>query len=544
MPEIGPTTRAENLERLGRDQFDVCIIGGGITGAGIALDAASRGLSVALVERDDFASGTSSKSSKLIHGGLRYLAQKEFALTWESVRERDLLRRLAPHLVTPQRFLYPAFRRNKESKLAPIGLAIYDTIAGARGFGRHRRAGASTIRELAPLLDPKRVVAAWTYYDARADDARLVFEIIRTAHDHGAVVANHIAVEGFSKQGGRLGAALARDAVGGKQIEVRARVFVNAAGVWAGRVAGLDDAERAPKLRPAKGIHLVVPASVLPLRAACIFPSPERDRRQVFGVPWDSVVLLGTTDTDYAGSVDEPTLDEDEIRYLLDATNKAFGLGLTASDVIGGIAGFRPLLDAASGRTADLSRRHAIVHSPAGLVTITGGKLTTYRRMAADATDAVCRDLGARATSRTHRIPIGISGPVDVVRAKARAAAEESGVDAAEADRLVGVYGDRAASVVALAGEDSAFAARVSPTAPTLLAEVAWAFRSEMAVSVEDALARRTRLALWDREGGLGDRAAIGRASGMSAADLARDADTFSVRLRRERGALAARPTP
>ncbi|MBI4729621.1 MAG: glycerol-3-phosphate dehydrogenase/oxidase [Acidobacteria bacterium] len=542
MPQIGPTSREECIERLARETFDVCVVGGGITGAGIALDAASRGLSVALVERGDFASGTSSKSSKFVHGGLRYLANYDFGLSWEAAQERDLLRRLAPHVVRPVQFLWPAFRHGLEATLAPVGLTIYDLLSTGRGFRRHRRARPESIRRLAPTLRHDRVHAAWTYWDARADDARLVFEILRTAHGLGAAIANYSAVRGFDKARGRAAAALVEDIHGDRPIAVRAGSIVNAAGVWAGEVASLDDPALAPKLRPAKGIHLTVPAARLPLRSACIVPSISRDGRSVFAFPWGPVVGLGTTDTEYSGPLDSPAVGSDDAAYILSAVNTWFDTDLSPTDAIAGWAGLRPLLEGGAERTADLSRRHAITTSPSGVITITGGKLTTYRRMARDAVDLVCERLGVRARCCTARLPIGLAASPRALYEETRALAARLGLDPDVARHLVAAHGDRAPDVLALVAEDPTLGAPVAPPLPDLLAEIAFAFRAEMAVTLEDALARRTRLALQDSAGGLGDLEAVRRAAGLPRKRLQAEARVYAAALAAERGPVPPPP--
>lgn len=541
MLPIGPTTREENLERLGRETFDVVVVGGGITGAGIALDAASRGLRVALVEKGDFASGTSSRSSKLVHGGLRYLAQYDFALTWEAAHERDLLRRLAPHLVRPLLFLYPILRRGAEARFARIGLTVYDAVAGRHGFERHRRAREPGVRELAPTLDVSRLEAAWTYWDAVTDDARLVFEVLRTAHAFGAVVANYVRATGFERTGGRIAAVEASDEIGGGRLGVRSRVVVNATGVWAHEVGTLDDHAAAPRLRPAKGIHLVVPAAKVPLGAACIVPSGAHDRRSLFALPWGGVVVLGTTDTEYDGSLEQPSVTEADVDYLLAGINRFLRAGVDRSDVIAAWAGLRPLLTGTSARTADLSRRHAISVSPAGLVTITGGKLTTYRRMAADAVDRVCRPLGAPTRSRTSRVPIGLARPIEAIVADTAGLARRLGTDPAVARRLVQSYGDRAPAVLGLATGEPSLGEPLGEDG-MITAELVWAVRHEMAQTLEDVLARRTRLSLTDAAGGL-----AGRAPALVAAELGRDpeqagreAAAYAARLAAERGPVAS----
>ena len=549
VPEIGRDTRAENLERMERETFDVFVVGGGITGAGVALDAASRGLKVALVDKGDFASGTSSKSSKMIHGGLRYLAQYDFRLTWEASRERDRLRRLAPHLVRPLQFLFPAYKKGTATRFATIGLTLYDLVAGGRGFARHRRARAEDIRTLAPPLDPTRTVAAWTYWDARTDDARLVLEVLRTAHGFGAVFANHACVRGFETSGGRIAAARVEDAVTGAQFAVRARAFVNAAGIWADEVGAHDPHTAAPPLRPAKGIHLVVPRARAPVNAGLVVPSVRRDGRSLFAVPWGPNVVLGTTDTEYSGPLDAPSVDDEDVRYTLDAASWSLGTDLVPGDVISAWAGLRPLLAGAGGpetRTADLSRTHHLSASKAGLITITGGKLTTYRRMAADAVDLVCSTLGVAARCRTARLPIGITRPLDGLQREARATAERAGLDPATADHLVEGHGDRAPQLLALVAEDASLGRALVPGLPWIAAEVVWAARREMTVTLSDALERRTRLSLADPGAGLGSAAPaiVARELGWSDEEAAAQAAEVARRVGGERGPVAPVTVP
>lgn len=544
VPEIGPDTRAENLQRLEREAFDVCVVGGGITGAGVALDAAGRGLSVALVERDDFASGTSSRSSKMVHGGLRYLAQYDFRLTWEASRERDLLRRLAPQLVRPQRFLFPAYKKGIQTRFATIGLTMYDIVAGRKGFGRHRRANDADIERLTPSLDPKRVVGAWTYWDATTDDARLVFEVLRTAHGFGAVVVNHARVHGFDTPGGTIAAAFVSDEMTGTEVTVRARCIVNAAGVWADEVGRLEARSAAPPIRPAKGIHLVVPASAVPVRSAVVIPSVARDRRSLFAIPgWGDTVVLGTTDTTYDGPLDAPSVDDDDVRYTLSAVNWSLGVDVKPSDVVSAWAGLRPLLAGAGGpeaRTADLSRTQHLSASPAGLVTITGGKLTTYRRMAADTVDLVCSRLGVRTRSCTKRLTIGLTRPLGGLLAETIAGAAGAGISEASARHLVETFGDRAPAVLELAASDSALAAPLVPGLPWLAAEAVWAVDREMATSLSDVLERRTRLSLADQNAGLTSEAPglVGRRLRLGPA-MASQVTALAARVAQERGPVA-----
>ncbi|MFP5370993.1 MAG: FAD-dependent oxidoreductase, partial [Actinomycetes bacterium] len=385
--------RAAALERLGRDRFDVLVVGGGATGCGVALDAAARGLSVALVEKDDFASGTSSRSSKLVHGGLRYLQQKEFALVYENLQERQRLLRNAPHLVRLLPFLIPVFGKggfgNKAyAKTISSALWLYDLTGGWRVGKLHKRISRVEALEHLPTLRTDTLVDAFLYYDAQTDDARLTLALARTAAiDHGACVVNHARVVALTKDGtGRAdGAVLAGDGCDG--VTVRARCVVNATGVWADELRRMD--APAPRtIRPAKGIHLTVPSTALPCDVAAVVTAA--DKRSIFVVPWRAadgglpLTYLGTTDTDYEGPIDDPQCTPEDVAYVLDTVNRWVSRPLSPDDVVGTWAGLRPLLvgEDLAEKTKDLSRRHKVTTSDSGVVSIGGGKLTTYRKMA------------------------------------------------------------------------------------------------------------------------------------------------------------------
>ncbi len=426
--------------RLGAELFDVLVIGGGITGAGVALDAATRGLRTAIVERDDWASGTSSKSSKLVHGGLRYLQQKEYRLVYENLAERQALLRNAPHLVSELPFLIPLFGRDgvvnaAVSKAYTTALWLYDLTGGLRIGKPHRRITRDEALRHLPTLRADCVAAAFVYYDARTDDARLTLALVRTAVlDHGAVAANHLGVARLTKDGsGHVDGATLTDGT-----TVRARSVVNAAGVWADDVRALDEALHPHSIRPAKGIHVTVRADRLPCDIAAVLPVP-KDHRSVFVVPWGDRTYVGTTDTDYDGPLDDPSCTPADVAYLLDAVNVATTSNLTAADVIGSWAGLRPLVKgAASERTADLSRRHRVTSSPSGVVTVTGGKLTTYRKMAADTVDA----LGSGRRSRTRRLPL--RGAVGLDQVRSPGAPQRLGIAPDVCAHLVSRYGAEA----------------------------------------------------------------------------------------------------
>ena len=505
-PADAPRTafeRASALARLADEQFDVLVVGGGITGAGVALDAAARGLRTALVEKADFASGTSSKSSKLIHGGLRYLQQKEFRLVYEALAERQRLLANAPHLVTPLPFLIPLFgggglRDTSLARLYSIALWQYDLTGGVRIGKRHRRISRDEALALVPTLDTNRLVAGFLYWDARADDARLALTVLRTAViNYGAVAANYAPVAAIIRRSDTERACGARLEDG---TEIRAQVVVNATGVWSDLVRGLDEGRSvAGWLRPAKGIHLTFPANRLPLKVAAVLPSPG-DRRSVFVVPWGDFTYAGTTDTDYAGPLDDPECTPVDVDYVLAAVNAAMTSPVTREDVVATWAGLRPLVSAArSQRTADLSRRHRMSVSDHGVVTVTGGKLTTYRRMAADTVDTVVGLLG-RGPRRSPTAHLRLLGAVGSASLGDAGAAGRLRVADATLTHLAGRYGTEARTVIAMTEADPELARPLVPGLPYLRAEAVYAARYEMARTLEDVLARRTRALLLARD--------------------------------------------
>ncbi len=499
--------RSVALERLAAEEYDVLVVGGGITGAGVALEASAGGLRTALVERRDFAAGTSSKSSKLVHGGLRYLQQRELGLVHESLLERQRLLVNAPHLVRPLTFLIPLFGRGgvvDKTIVRAFSAALwgYDVVGGWRIGKRHRKITSAEIQAHLPTLRSERVVAGFLYYDASTDDARLTLSVLRTAVlEHGAVAANYAAVTSFARgAGGRITGAVLADGT-----EIRARVVVNATGVWADELRSLDPTDGAPSLRPAKGTHLVVSRSKLPCDTAAVIPVPG-DRRSIFVVPWGDHTYLGTTDTDYDGPLDDPPVTEADVAYILRAVNSWVSTPLQPSDVTATWAGLRPLLASAPGRprqlserTADLSRRHRVVVSAEGLVTITGGKLTTYRKMAEDTLAVVRPALGERRRpSPTRRLPLrGAAGAASLT---GRQVAAELGVEPAVLDHLRQRYGGEAVAVAGLAAGDPGLMAPLVPGLPYLCAEAVYAVRYEMARTLEDVLSRRTRALLLDAE--------------------------------------------
>lgn len=503
--------RRAALDRLGAEEFDVLVVGAGITGAGCALDAASRGLRTALVDRSDFASGTSSKSSKLVHGGIRYLQQREFRLVYEALHERQVALRNAPHLVRVLPFLIPILSRDglinrRIARALGTAMWLYDLTGGWRIRKFHQRISRDEAMVHMPTLRRDNVASAYLYYDARVDDARFTLAIARTAAQHGAVVANYApVVEVLKSTDGKVrGARIQAD---GETIDVRARAVINATGVWADEVRAMDEGSDPDSIRPAKGIHITVPWDLVRNDLAAVVPVP-KDRRSVFVVPWRDTTYVGTTDTEYDGPLDDPQCTPEDIAYLLSALNAAIEGTITEADVVATWAGLRPLLRSArSERTADLSRRHGVHVSESGVVTITGGKLTTYRRMAKDTVDQVTRLVGTRGRCRTKSLPIigseGYEAPPD---------SPEPSIH----EHLAGRYGTEASAVLDLAADPDLGDALV-PGLPYLRAEALFAVRHEMARTVDDVLSRRTRARLLARDA---SAAAAERVARLIAPDL------------------------
>lgn len=527
-PDLSPKVRAANVARLASERFDLLVVGGGISGAGIAAEAASRGLSVALVERGDFASGTSSKSSKLLHGGLRYLEQYRFHLVSEALGERNRLLREAPHVARELPFVYPIEHgRGPKMAQARLGLSVYDALSllhGGKPQWHHRQLDPRKVERDEPCLAGADLLGAIRYLDGLTDDARLVIDVIKTAARLGAVVVNHCEVQAFVRDsGGRAVAALALDAIDQKVCEIRAARILNAAGPWVDAVNLLDDPRQPRKLLPTKGVHAIVPAFTRG-EALAIKSLPHADgrRRWMFVIPWGDRSMIGTTDTAHPGfDKGDRYLDEDteataaEIEYLLQSVNAACpGVELKPSDVISAFGGYRPLI-APQGQAfeSDISREHEIFETPSGILCLAGGKLTTYRVMARQVVDSAIRLLrrdGIRRGLKAGREPIPLGGSPQARQALALASDQAGRLPDREAEvirRLIATYGLAYEDVyrLALAREDlSRELGGLCGLASRTRAEVAFAVRHEMALSVSDVLARRTRIQLLDDQAGLG----------------------------------------
>lgn len=502
MPIEHNFSRNNSLARLAAEDFDVVVIGGGITGAGTALDAASRGLKVALVERDDFASGTSSKSSKLVHGGLRYLQQGDVRLVYQALRERKRLRRNAPHLVHVLPFMIPILTKDgvvskKIARALGSAMWMYDLTGGWRIGRIHRRLSANAAFKHLPTMPRKKLASAYLYYDAEADDARLVLTVLRTAADNGAAIANKCRVDSITSASRTEHLVNVTDSLTGNSFVIRTCAVVNAGGVWADDVRALDEKTHPDTIRPAKGVHLTVPWDKVRNDIAVVIPVP-KDRRSLFVVPWLSngdgtyqFTFIGTTDTDYKGPVNDPQCTKDDIQYVLDALNASVTTDVTFDDVTGVWSGLRPLVkmddtSAKAGRTADLSRRHKVFTSDTGVVTVTGGKLTTYREMAEDAVDAVCDVLGSKKHSRTKSLSLhGVSG--------------RKSTKTQRDVHLDGRYGSDSKAIAQLISNDASLGEPLVAGLPYLRAEAVYAVTHEMATSVDDIFTRRTRARLAHR---------------------------------------------
>jgi glycerol-3-phosphate dehydrogenase len=549
--------RADALATMERESFDLAVVGGGITGAGVALDAASRGYSVALVERSDYSAGTSSRSSKLVHGGLRYLQNFDLGLVREALLERALMVSLAPHLVTPLPLLVPSFEGKRPARLTGVGLNMYDVMAWRRGRdddeewspARHRMIEGEEAVEMVPALGKRGPNAAYVFYDCQTDDARLVLTVLGEAQRFGALCANRCEVTGLVERNARAAGVLVRDTEGGGEFEIGAANVINATGVWADRLRPdeLYREEEVPRIRPSRGTHLILSRDRLPLTEAGVIV-PAGGGRTIFVLPWLGRTLVGTTDNDYEGPLDHVPASEEDVGYLLEAVNAFFAADLGADDLTGAYAGVRPLISTADPkRSVDISRRAELYETSSGLVTITGGKLTTWRRMAKLAVDRIVEREGREAPCRTHEIPLG--EPEDP--------AALQGVPGIEDDtraHLAARYGHAAHDVLRLAAAAPQLQRRICPDLPDIAAEAAFAAGHEQARSLADVLLRRTRLGLLDAraltaDGAEGPRVAahaIGGELGWDEPRVERELDAWAEVAQAEGlvPAAAAAPAP
>jgi glycerol-3-phosphate dehydrogenase len=515
-------TRAETLARLAKETFDVVVIGGGATGAGVVRDATMRKLKVALVEKRDFGSGTSSRSSKLIHGGLRYLQHAQLKLVFEGTSERSLLIGLAPHLVRPIPFLMPTYKGQFPGlAMMDMGLWIYDALAKF-SVHRHTKHRARAVAEREPQLNREKLTGGIVYYDAVTDDARLTLENILESAELGAAVINYARVEGVQRKGSRVSAVEVHDLLGGRSVTVRGRVFVNATGPWSDdTLLRIGETEKR-RLRPTKGTHILVDRARLPANHAVVMAT--HDKRITFTIPWAKRTVIGTTDTDYDGDFDRVVASGADVDYLLRVANHYFpGTKLTRSDVLATWAGLRPLIAADAVKTSDVSREHELFTEPGGVLTITGGKLTTYRRMGREVVDAAverlralgfAEDVGPCVTMRRHvRGGVGLGRAVTPESVADKLAAR-AGIPADVALNLALTYGSRATELLPYLGRDRASQQPLDPEFAYVWAQLDYAVETEMAATVDDFLGRRVPLLLMSRDQGLGVAAEVAKRMG------------------------------
>ncbi|MET0492105.1 MAG: glycerol-3-phosphate dehydrogenase/oxidase [Actinoplanes sp.] len=519
-------------------EVDVLVVGGGVVGAGSALDAATRGLSVGLLEARDFASGTSSRSSKLIHGGLRYLEMLDFALVKEALKERGLiLSRLAPHLTRPVRFLYPLQHRGWERLYAGAGVTLYDTMALSGGLPRHRNLTRRGALRACPALRKDALVGALQYYDAQLDDARHTMFLARTASAYGAHVASRAEVVGFLREGERVTGVKVHDLEHDRTFEVRAQQVINATGVWTDDTQALVGERGQFHVRASKGIHLVVPRDRIQSSTGLILRT---EKSVLFVIPWGRHWIVGTTDTDWALDKAHPAASSTDIDYLLDEVNKVLVTPLQRSDVQGVYAGLRPLLSGESESTSKLSREHTVASPVPGLVVVAGGKYTTYRVMGRDAVDAAVHGLGKSVPrSCTERVPLLGAEGFPALWNRRRVLAEESGLHVARVEHLLGRYGSLVHEILDLIAQDPALGEPIEGAEDYLRAELTYAASHEGARHLEDVLTRRTRISIetFDRGIAAAPVAAelMGAVLGWTAEQRGREVENYLLRVKAER---------
>jgi glycerol-3-phosphate dehydrogenase len=508
------------------ERFDLVVVGGGVTGCGIALDAATRGLSVALVEMRDFAAGTSSRSGKLIHGGLRYMEHMQFGLVRESLTERALmLRHLCPHLVKPMRFMYLLEHRIWERVYIGAGLVLYDTLGGAGAVPRHRHLTQKGARRVAPALRPGAMTGALTFYDSQCDDARHTLTLARTAAAYGAQVATGLKVVGFARHGDRVTGVQVRDGGGGEQFSIDGRHVINAASVWTDELQEMVGGRGKFQVRASKGVHLVVPRDRIEADAAFVVRA-EREP-PIFVRPWHDgrFWMFGTTDTPWRGDLDDPAVDGDDVDYLLRNVNRYIDPPLGRADVVGAFAGLRPLVAGETDETSRLSREHAVESPVPGLTAVAGGKYTTYRVMAKDAVDAAARDLDEPVpASCTDRVPLlGAEGYPALWNRRHRMA-EDTGLDVPHVEHLLNRYGSLVEELAGLMRERPELAEPIEGATDYLRVEASYAASHEGALQLDDVLTRRLHASIEtpDRGKRAGESvgALVGEALGWDAATV------------------------
>ena len=502
--QLNPDQRDSAISQLAGEKFDVLVIGGGVTGVGAALDAASRGLKVALIESQDIAAGTSSRSSKLIHGGLRYLEQYDFKLVREALHERELMvSSLSPHLVKPVGFLFPLTEKFKERTYVGAGLALYDALRGfQRALPWHKHIGQKQINEIAPSLRPDLITGAIKYFDAQVDDARHTMTIARTAARHGAVIATRVSAESLLREGKRVIGVKAKDLVTGKTINISATATIMCAGIWSDELHAKFDLKPGYGVTMSKGVHIVLPGSAIKSNAGIILKTPVS---VLFLIPWGDKWIVGTTDTPYTGDRAEPFASREDVQYILDQANRVLTPKLDLSEIIGVYAGLRPLVaNNKNSATTKLSREHTVDRPAAGFISVAGGKYTTYRIMAKDAVDRAVIELRKLTPeSVTEKLPlVGADGYFALVQQVERLS-EASGLDAQTITHLLNRYGSMISELLVLIDENPKLAAKVDEDLLYIKAEIYYAASNEGARSVDDVISRRTRISFEARDHGV-----------------------------------------
>ena len=492
---LNPDQRAEDLSRLAKEHFDVLVIGGGINGVGVALDAVTRGLTVALVESDDFASGTSSRSSKLIHGGLRYLEQYDFKLVREALHERELLvSSLAPHLVKPVAFLYPLHEKVKERTYVGAGLALYDALRGfKRALPGHKHLSQKTISEIAPSLRTDVVTGAIRYFDAQVDDARHTMMIARTAKRHGAAIITHAKVDSLIKKGKRVTGAVVADLNSKKKINVKASTVIMCAGVWSDQLHKSFGIEPGYEVKMSKGVHITLPGNAIKADEGIIIKTAVS---VLFIIPWKDQWMIGTTDTEYLGDPNSPLADRSDVQYIIEQANRVLSPRISSEQVIGVFAGLRPLVaNKKDVETTKLSREHTVDRPVPGFVSLAGGKYTTYRVMAKDAVDMATNDI-TKLTSEsiTSKLPIIGADGYWALTQQVNALAARYNLKTETIVHLLNRYGSDISDLLELISEDRKLATPVTRDLPYLKAEIVYAVIAEGAQTVADVMERRTRI--------------------------------------------------
>ena len=542
MTAMSPASRAEAIRKMAETELDILVVGGGVVGAGSALDAVTRGLTTAIVEARDWASGTSSRSSKLIHGGLRYLEMLDFGLVREALTERGLLLdRIAPHLIRPVPFLYPLTHRVWERAYVGAGVLLYDTMAytsgTAHGLKRHRHLTRRRALHEAPCLRKSSFTGAIQYWDAQVDDARHTMTVVRTAAGFGALAANRVQVTGFLRQGERVTGASLVDVETGETFEVRAKQLINATGVWTDDTQALADTRGQFHVRSSKGIHLVVPRDRLQSTTGIILRT---EKSVLFVIPWGRHWIIGTTDTDWSLDKSHPSASSSDIDYLLEHVNSVLTSPLTREDVEGVYAGLRPLLTGESESTSKLSREHVVGHPVPGLVVVAGGKYTTYRVMAADAVDEAARSMDARVPdSCTDQIPLTGAEGYRALWNQRRALAVSAGVHVARVEHMLNRYGSNVHDLLAMLRADPSLAEPLPGADDYLRVEALYAVTHEGARHLDDVLARRTRISIeaWDRGAAAADPVAriMAKELGWDEEQTVREIEYYRTRVQAER---------